>query len=453
MDDLSCQTSRAPDYYGAGVRFGIYFSWANAYVANTLLTSEMAGAADANTIFLVAILVSMVKCSSVRMLTAVDGLVLMHLSGGFLFGTLSIWGYRTRAYADKGSAGVRHFGGFGTHARLLVSVMIAAYGLWYWVWGIFVLPKMGSDEEREHGDVDNSDECQDLRTFMFANVRAEERVRVFYIVVCIGCVAYYGVMLLASSIAGWVRARTMYTLYEAESWTTSSRLLFTTGLTHREHDVMFQWLRWLNLAFLIYSVLLVEFTLRFNHVNLVLGGPDNNELHLTAQLLPLVVGLFGFVRTTYLLLETLRSPDDILPSLGAPARGNSARTLRPRDLLLVFSPAMARERKRERESHLPRDSAVARHRGPFVRYLVAWLPWLSLLEFFTAKRPAMKDIDVHGGEYSVAERSPGSEMSPMSERVAHSPGQENFGVKRKPVPYRDTPGEDQREVAGSSRGE
>ncbi|TDZ61196.1 hypothetical protein CTRI78_v004466 [Colletotrichum trifolii] len=392
----------------------------------------MAGAADANTIFLVAILVSMVKCSSVRMLTAVDGLVLMHLSGGFLFGTLSIWG--ATAPAPTPTRGPPACG---------VSAASAPTRACSWA----------ADEEREHGDVDNSDECQDLRTFMFANVRAEEGIRVFYIVVCIGCVAYYGVMLLASSIAGWVRARTMYTLYKAESWTTSSRLLFTTGLTHREHDVMFQWLRWLNLAFLIYSVLLVEFTLRFNQVNLVLGGPDDNELHLTAQLLPLVVGLFGFVRTTYLLLETLRSPDDILPSLGAPARGNSARTLRPRNLLLVFSPAMARERKRERESHLPRDSAVARHRGAFVRYLVAWLPWLSLLEFTTAKRPAMKDIDVHGGEYSVAERSPGSEMSPMSERVAHSPGQESFGVKRKPVPCRDTPGEDQREVAGSSRGE
>lgn len=90
-EPIVCQTERAPDYYGLGVRLGIYFSWLQGYIANTLLPSEAAGALDANTIFLLTLLVAMINCSRVRMLTQIDGLVLMHLSGGTIFGVLSIW--------------------------------------------------------------------------------------------------------------------------------------------------------------------------------------------------------------------------------------------------------------------------------------------------------------------------------------------------------------------------
>src|ERR1700759_4431881 len=99
---LHCQTARAPDYYGFGVRLGIYFAWLQGYLANTMLPSEIAGALDTNTIFLLTILIAMIKCSSINMLESIDGLILMPLSGGTIFGVFSIWGYRTVQYTLEG---------------------------------------------------------------------------------------------------------------------------------------------------------------------------------------------------------------------------------------------------------------------------------------------------------------------------------------------------------------
>ncbi|KAF9873161.1 hypothetical protein CkaCkLH20_09324 [Colletotrichum karsti] len=401
---FECQTARAPDYYGLGNRLGIYFAWGNAYIANTMLASEIAGASDTNNIFLLVILIAMIKCSSAGMLTHIDGLILMHLSGGFLFGTLSMWGYRTRQYFDNGPQGIRFFGGFGTHSRLIVSCMISSYGLWYWMYGVVGgLVHMGSPEETGDLEVDppNPPECETLYTFMFAKVRADGGIRIFYIIMCIGCIIYYGTMLLISSIAGWARATRMLSLFKQKRWAESSRLKFATGFKYRELEVLFRWLRWLNLAFLIYSMLLVEFTLNFNHVNAVLGGPHNNELHLPAQLLPLLIGSFGFVRTCYLLFESWRSPEDIDPSLSAPPTPVAARTMHTRDVLLLFSPAMAR---RPTTFHDPDEiDKTAKQRGWPVRYLVAWLPWLSLLGFFQ-ERPALEDRKRHSKGSENSER-------------------------------------------------
>src|SRR5512142_493528 len=85
-DPIQCQTQRAPDYYGLGVRLGIYFAWFTSYLANTMVPAEISGAMDTNAIFLLTITVAMIKCSAVQMLESIDGLILMHLSGGSIFG-------------------------------------------------------------------------------------------------------------------------------------------------------------------------------------------------------------------------------------------------------------------------------------------------------------------------------------------------------------------------------
>jgi hypothetical protein len=127
--------------------------------------------------------------------------------------------------------------------------------------------------------------------------------------------------------------------------------------------------------------MLVEFSLNFNHVSKVLGGPHDNELHLPAQLLPLLIGAFGFLRTCYLLFEHFRSPAEFEPSLAALSPVQEARTLHMRDLPLAFSPAMARHSTTT--SHDPDEmDELERRRGFGVRYIVAWLPWLSLLKHF-----------------------------------------------------------------------
>jgi hypothetical protein len=220
---IVCETQRAPDYYGLGVRLGIYFSWLAGYVANTQLPSEAAGALDANTIFLLTLLVAMIKCSLVRMLTTIDGLILMHLSGGTIFGVLSVWGYRTVRYSEEGPKAIRHFGGFGTHARLVVSLGVSVYGLWFWTWGV-----MGGLDPPGTG------ECAKLSTFFFGKWSATGGIRYFYIVICYGCILYFGTMLLASSLAGYARVDKMVRLARSKRWADTSKLRYATGFKYKE---------------------------------------------------------------------------------------------------------------------------------------------------------------------------------------------------------------------------
>ncbi|KAF3798790.1 hypothetical protein GCG54_00008246 [Colletotrichum gloeosporioides] len=233
IDSFACETDGAADFCGFGVRLGIYFAWANAYIANTLLPSEIAGASDTNNIFLLVILIAMIKCSANGMLTSIDGLILMHLSGGFLFGTLSIWGYRTRQYFDNGPRGIRFFGGFGTHSRLMVSLMISDFGLWFCTFGVVDgLVHPGTEEEIVEEPTPR--DCATLYTFMFAKVRADARNRIFYIIMCVGCIVYYGIMLLASGIAAWARLGQVLHLYRERRWAETTRLHFATGFKYGE---------------------------------------------------------------------------------------------------------------------------------------------------------------------------------------------------------------------------
>jgi hypothetical protein len=138
----------------------------------------------------------------------------------------------------------------------------------------------------------------------------------------------------------------------------------------------------LNLLWIIFSMLLVECTLNFNHVDAVLGGPFDNELHLPAQLLPLLIGAFGFTRTSYLMFENFRSPGELEPSIIDPSPPQPARTMHfGPDVLQAFSPGM--KRKRTSKEHSPDEiDELEGHRPWPIRYLVAWLPWLSLLKYF-----------------------------------------------------------------------
>ncbi|KAL5322090.1 hypothetical protein ACEPPN_010059 [Leptodophora sp. 'Broadleaf-Isolate-01'] len=389
----SCQTARAADYYGLGVRLGIYFTWLQTYIANALLSSEISGAADTNTIFLLVLLIAMIKCSSSHMLEQIDGLILMHLSGGFVFGTFSIWGYRTRHYVENGPKAIRFFGGFGTHSRLIVSLAVSIYGLWYWLYAVTGgLVATGSAEEI--GDLTvsppNSPECAILFTFMFGKVRADGGIRTFYIVVCTACIFYFGTMLLASTVAGWARMNKMVKLYRQQRWADTTRLRFATGLKYRELEIIFKTFRILNFLWLIYSALLIEFSLNFNNATAVLRGRDNgNELHLPAQLLPLLIGTFGLVRVLYLVVRSKRSPEDTEPSLLDTYSPKRSRTLKVRNLLLAFSPAMSRDSTITKYDPDEVDE-LERGRPWHVRYLVAWLPWLSILKYFKDNPKVMK---------------------------------------------------------------
>lgn len=151
---------------------------------------------DANTIFLMAVLISMLKATARSELAYIDGLILMQLSAGYLFGCLSLWGYRTVRYYKEGPAAIRYFGGFGTHARLLLMFGIAVYGIWFWVEGI----KDGLIIVTDESGNDRPCQCYPLRTFFFAKLLVLGGIRYLYIVMSTGTAVYFGIMLLVAMV-------------------------------------------------------------------------------------------------------------------------------------------------------------------------------------------------------------------------------------------------------------
>jgi hypothetical protein len=91
MSTLDCSSASSGDLYGLGVRIGIYCIWLTSYLANTFVPSEISGSLDANAIFLLALIVTLFKGTAAdgpEKLKYIDGLVLMHLCSGYIFGSV-----------------------------------------------------------------------------------------------------------------------------------------------------------------------------------------------------------------------------------------------------------------------------------------------------------------------------------------------------------------------------
>lgn len=84
-----------PDFYGLGIRIGVYLQWFSSWISNTVNPSAAATNHDANTIFLIAVLsalaTALTKASELRL---VEMYIMLLLSSGFVFTVLSILGLR-----------------------------------------------------------------------------------------------------------------------------------------------------------------------------------------------------------------------------------------------------------------------------------------------------------------------------------------------------------------------
>lgn len=117
-----------------------------------------------------------------------------------------------------------------------------------------------------------------------------------------------------------------------------------------------------NPLWLLWSMVTVECTLNFNHIQSVLGGPEN-DLSNPGQLLPFLVGAFGFVQTVYGILKERVFQKDF--HAAPEAYGGQ------------FGPSVLR-------STTDMDK-IEQAESRFRRYLVGWLPWLSLLHSYDEK--------------------------------------------------------------------
>lgn len=168
----------------------------------------------------------------------------------------------------------------------------------------------------------------------------------------------------------------------------------------------------LNLVWLLFCAITVECTLNFNHVYGVLGGPDGSQLQLPGQLLPFLIGTFSFVTLLYLLLQEKvghhqprramaynniqqqqqerhqqyrrpETPTTPLPASHAAAPDADVRF----DSLEIVEPDPATPGGGGGRGHpgmepIRQDSLDPKERGrpTLVRYLVAWLPWLGVIQ-------------------------------------------------------------------------
>lgn len=212
-----CAITGNNDFYGIGVRMGIYLAWLTSWcvtyisafsktaicehnadhtrIANNFLASEISGSLDTNAVFLLAIFVTIMFNSIWHQLRMIDALVLLHLCYGFLFGVMSLWGYRTMYYHRTGPKGRGKFGGFGTHMRLFLMTAISGYAVWFWFEGL------------DDGliECDKREACGGLQSFFFVKVRLDGWYRTFYKVGAIICVLYYGIMCVAAILAWSLR--------------------------------------------------------------------------------------------------------------------------------------------------------------------------------------------------------------------------------------------------------
>lgn len=82
------------DFYGLGIRIGIYLQWSSAWISNSINPSGAAANHDANTAFLIALLVAFAVALGNGSLRLVEAYVMILLSGGFFFTAVSFLGLR-----------------------------------------------------------------------------------------------------------------------------------------------------------------------------------------------------------------------------------------------------------------------------------------------------------------------------------------------------------------------
>jgi hypothetical protein len=214
---IDCTTDASLDYYGFGVRLGVYCAWLGSYFANTLLPGEISGSLDTNTIFLLALLISLFNGTHMRDLSQVDALIVLHLGSGFLFSCLSVWGYRTLHYQKDGVDGIKNYGGVGTHCRLALVTAVSIYGAWFWL------------EGREDGLEPAEDPgCAQLYTWFLGKWPINGGIHIFYIFVSLGCSIYYGSMCLVAMVT------LLYKLFTSGRKDWKKKMKFETGLNDKE---------------------------------------------------------------------------------------------------------------------------------------------------------------------------------------------------------------------------
>lgn len=196
-----------------------------------------------------------------------------------------------------------------------------------------------------------------------------------------------------------------------------------------------------NLFWLLFSAVTAECTLNFNHVGGVLGGfGRENTLALPGQLLPFLIGLFGFCQLCYTIFMekyvNAQPPEgsalvaaieaSLQPAVVGAAKGASGGAVVEKTPSTDQPSANGDQQQQgqEQEHQQEQQQPPELQRSWMLRYLVAWLPWLSLLQNYD-KDLLEQGISRHGTGFDSVLGSPASAtvsaFSPMASTFATSP--------------------------------
>lgn len=124
-------------------------------------------------------------------------------------------------------------------------------------------------------------------------------------------------------------------------------------------------------------MVLVEFTLNYNHVKAVLG--PGGRIYFPSQLIPMIIGAFTLCRVIYKRIEKARDPDEE-PEEGERTFGPLRRISSGKDAIKIFAPLtyVARPVRKAPPKDTDLDERME-NEHLWIRYVVSIFPWLSLL--------------------------------------------------------------------------
>ena len=135
-----CGFSGNPDFYGLGIRLGVYLQWTTSILAVYLHPEAVSENLDTNTIFVSALFVALLSATARDQVRAAEVLILLQLCWGFLLGVLTIWGQRLREDYGKTKREPIRYPLMGSLFRLGLTSAICAYSVWFWFSGVQHLP-------------------------------------------------------------------------------------------------------------------------------------------------------------------------------------------------------------------------------------------------------------------------------------------------------------------------
>lgn len=175
-----CGITGNTDFYGLGIRVGIYLQWLTSLLANRYLHEEIRPNLETNTIFLLAVFIATAIASAQQTAKPPESLVLLYLCFGFVFSILSIWGNRTRSTAGD----IIRFSYAGSLFRLTLITSICIYATRFWFAGLTTL----DDSQCSH------------YTFIFAKIDIRGGIRHLYQALSVIAVVIYGLLWLRELI-------------------------------------------------------------------------------------------------------------------------------------------------------------------------------------------------------------------------------------------------------------